>query len=78
MQLSLAGRQEYGLRHMTAEQLRYLGRQQVAYLKVGIRNDDKQVFMVFGADGMPLGGTDEFESAVEMAIENGLRFVNVH
>jgi len=62
---------------MTAEQLRYLGTQEVAYLKVG-RRDDKQVFMVFGADGIPLGGADELENAVEMVVENGLSFVTVH
>jgi hypothetical protein len=62
---------------MTAEQLRYLGRQEVAYLKVG-RRDHKLVFMVFGADGIPLGGADELENAVELAVENGLSFVTVH
>ena len=67
----------HALRHMTAQQLLYLGTRQVVYLKSGIR-DGEPAFMIFGADGTPLEVVDAIESAVEMVAENGLRFVAIH
>jgi hypothetical protein len=77
MQLDPAGSQEYRQRPMTAEQLRYLGIRQIAYLRVYMQND-KRIFMIVGADGIALGAADELENAMEMVLENGLGFVTVH
>ena len=65
------------LRRMTAEQLLHLGKRQVAYLKVGMR-DGELAFVVYGADGTALMIVDAVEAAVEMAVEHGLGFVTVH
>jgi hypothetical protein len=36
------------------------------------------LFVLYGADGMPLVTADDVETAVEMAAERGLNFVPVH
>jgi hypothetical protein len=65
------------LRHITAEQLLHLGTRQVVYLKSGLR-DGEPVFVVYGADGIPLVMVDNVATAVEMVTEHGLGFVTVH
>jgi hypothetical protein len=65
------------LRHMTAEQLLCLGMREVAYLRVGT-HDGAPLFVLCGADGMPLAMVDTFEGALETAAEFGLNFINVH
>jgi hypothetical protein len=65
------------LRQMTAEQLLHLGTRQIAYLRAGMC-DGELLFVLHGADGMPLLTADDAETAVEMASERGLGFVAVH
>lgn len=65
------------LRQMTSEQLLDLGMNQVVYLKSGVC-DGNVLFVLFGADGMPVIAADDVEAAVETAIEQGLSFVAVH
>jgi hypothetical protein len=65
------------LRHITAEQLRGLGKRQMVYLKSGKR-DGKQAFALYGADGTALLVVDDVEAAVEMVARHGLDFVAVH
>jgi hypothetical protein len=35
-------------------------------------------FVLFGADGAPLARTDAVETAMEMAAEQGLKFISIH
>lgn len=65
------------LRRMTSEQLLHLGMNQVVYLKSGVC-DGEMLFILFGADGMPVIAAHDVDSAVESAIEQGLSFVAVH
>jgi hypothetical protein len=65
------------LRHITAEQLRHLGTDQVVYLKAGTC-DGERAFAVFGADGTPLVIVDAVETAVMMVVQHGLDFVTLH
>jgi hypothetical protein len=65
------------LRRMTTEQLLHLGTRQIAYLRAGLC-DGELLFVLYGADGMPLLTADDAETAVEMASERGLGFVAVH
>lgn len=65
------------LRRMSAEQLLHLGRRQMVYLKAGLR-DGELLFVLYGADGVPLATADAVETAVEMACDRGLAFVSVH
>jgi hypothetical protein len=65
------------MRHITAEQLRHLGTDQVVYLKAGTC-DGEQAFAVFGADGTPLAVVDAVETAVMMVVQHGLDFVTLH
>ena len=65
------------LRQMTSEQLLDLGRNQVVYLKSGVC-DGEILFVLFGADGLPVIAADDVDVAVESAIEQGLSFVAVH
>ena len=65
------------LRQMTAEQLLQLGAHQVVYLRGGMC-DGEMLFVLYGADGLPLVTADDVETAVEMAAERGLNFVPVH
>lgn len=65
------------LRHITAEQLRHLGTDQVVYLKAGTCDGDR-AFAVFGADGTPLVIVDAVETAVMMVAQHGLDFVTFH
>ena len=65
------------LRRMTQEQLLELGLTYVAYLRAGLY-DGKELFAVYGADGIPIVVTDDLEAAIETATENGLNFVAVH
>jgi len=62
---------------MTAEQLLGLGAHQVVYLRAGTC-DGERLFVLFGADGMPLVTVDDIETAVEMATARGLEFIAVH
>ena len=65
------------LRQMTAEQLLCLGKRQVAYLKVGLR-EDGLVFVLCGADGGLIEMSDNIEEAAEMAARSGLELISVH
>jgi hypothetical protein len=65
------------LRQMTAEQLLALGVRQVAYLRTGTYEGER-LFVLYGADGMPLVTVDDIETAVEIAAEHSLEFVTVH
>jgi hypothetical protein len=65
------------LRQMTAEQLLSLGVDQVVYLRGGVC-DGEMRFVLFGADGAPLARTDAVEIAMEMAAEQGLKFIAIH
>jgi hypothetical protein len=65
------------LRQMTAEQLRHLGVHQVVYLRGGMSEGETH-FVLFGADGAPLARTDAVEAAVELAAEQGLKFISIH
>jgi hypothetical protein len=66
-----------GLRQMTTEQLLHLGERQVVYLRAGTC-DGEMRFVLFGADGTPLVQTDAVATAVEMAAEQGLKFISIH
>ena len=65
------------LRQMTTTQLLTLGVDQVVYLRGGMC-DGEMRFVLFGADGAPLVRTDAVEAAVEMATEQGLKFISIH
>ncbi len=65
------------LRKITAEQLLYLGTSQLVYLKSGMCNG-KQVFLLYGAHGIPLKMVDAADAAAVMAAERGLELVAVH
>ena len=65
------------LRQMTTEQLLNLGVDQVVCLRGGVC-DGEMRFVLFGADGAPLARTDAVEAAVEMATEQGLKFISIH
>ena len=65
------------LRQMTVEQLLHLGSFEVVYLRAGM-HDGEMVFVLHGADGVPLVAADDVETAVDVAISHGLEFVAVH
>jgi hypothetical protein len=75
--INAADRRTAALRRMTAEQLLHLGMRQVVYLKAG-RCGGEMLFVLYGADGMPLATADDAETAVAMAAEGGLQFITVH
>jgi hypothetical protein len=77
MRADAGDRRTAALRQMTAEQLLQLGAHQVVYLRGGMCDGD-MLFVLYGADGMPLVTADDVETAVEMAAERGLNFVPVH
>jgi hypothetical protein len=62
---------------MTVDQLLDLGTCQVAYLRAGTC-DGERLFVLYGADGVPLVTVDDVETVVEIAAEHGLAFVAVH
>jgi hypothetical protein len=65
------------LRQMTSEQLLHLGMNRIAYLKFGMC-DGNTLFMVYGADGIPIAVMGDVDAAVEAAAEHGLSFIAVH
>ncbi|PPQ33743.1 hypothetical protein [Rhodopila globiformis] len=65
------------LRQMTAEQLLQLGAHRVAYLK-GRQHDGEFLFVLYGADGLPVATADDIDEVAEMASEMGLSFIAVH
>ena len=65
------------LRQMTAEQLLQLGAHRVAYLK-GRQRDGEFLFVLYGADGMPVATADDINEVADMASELGLTFIAVH
>lgn len=65
------------LRQMTVDQLRGLGAQEVVYLRAGMC-DGERLFVLYGADGVPLVMVDDVETAVDIATEHGLKFIAVH
>jgi hypothetical protein len=65
------------LRQMTAEQLLYLGKRRVAYLK-GRPHDGGMIFLLYGADGEPITMADDIEEVADAANELGLSFIAVH
>ena len=70
-------RKTAALRQMTVEQLLHLGAFEVVYLRAGM-HDGEMLFVLHGADGVPLVATDDVETAVDVAIRHGLEFVAVH
>jgi hypothetical protein len=72
-----ADRQTAALRQMTVDQLLDLGTCQVVYLRAGTC-DGERLFVLYGADGLPLVTADDVETVVEIAAEHGLAFVSVH
>jgi hypothetical protein len=54
-----------------------LGTCQVVYLRAGTC-DGERLFVLYGADGVPLVTVDDIETVVEIAAEHGLAFVSVH
>ena len=72
-----ANRRTAALRQMTADELLDLGTRQVVYLRAGTCNGER-LFVLYGADGVPLVMVDEVETAVEIAAERGLKFIAVH
>jgi hypothetical protein len=62
---------------MTADQLRDLGTHQLVYLRAGMC-ESKRLLVLYGADGEPLTTADDVETAVEIAAEQGLKFISVH
>ena len=65
------------LRQMTADQLLGLGTHRIAYLRAGTY-DGERLFVLYGADGVPLAAVDDVDTAVELAAERGLNFIAVH
>jgi hypothetical protein len=72
-----ANKQTAALRRMTVDQLRDLGTCQVAYLRAGTC-DGERLFVLYGADGMPLVTVNDVETVVEIAAAQGLACVSVH
>jgi hypothetical protein len=72
-----ADRRTAALRQMTADQFLGLGMRQVVYLRAGTSNGER-LFVIHGADGVPLVMVDDVETAVEIAAEHGLKFIAVH
>lgn len=72
-----ASRAATALRGMSSEQFRHLGLNQVAYVRVRLRDGDL-FFLIHGADGVPVATVEDLEGAVEIAAEQGLDFVTVH
>ena len=70
-------RRTAALRHMTADQLRGLGTHQLVYLRAGMCEGER-LLVLYGADGEPLTTADDVETAVEIAAEQGLKFISVH
>jgi hypothetical protein len=70
-------RRSAALRQITTEQLLHLGTCQVVYLK-SHTCDGEMLFVLYGADGMPLARADDIETAVMQAADRGLEFVTVH
>jgi hypothetical protein len=77
MQVNSVNRITDALRHMTVEQLLYLGTRQVVYLRSGTQ-DGQHAFMIYGADGTPLEVVDALDVAMQLVAENGLHFVTIH
>lgn len=65
------------LRQMTADQLRGLGIQEFVYLRAGTC-DGERLFVLYGADGVPLMIVDDIETGEEIVAEHGLKFIAVH
>jgi hypothetical protein len=65
------------LRQMTVEQLLQLGAHRVAYLK-GRQHDGEFVFVLYGADGLPVAMADDIDEVAEVATDLGLSFIAVH
>ena len=70
-------RRSAALRQIPAEQLLGLGMHQVVYLRAGMP-DGGRLFVLYGADGVPLVTVDDVETAVEIAAAHGLEFIAVH
>ena len=66
-----------GLRDISAEQLLHLGVQRVVYLRSAIVHGER-VFVIYGADGVPVIAVDTVAAALETAAERGLDFIAVH
>ena len=77
MRIHTGDQKTAALRQMTVEQLLHLGSFEVVYLRAGM-HDGEMVFVLHGADGVPLVATDDVETAVDVAITHGLEFVAVH
>jgi hypothetical protein len=62
---------------MTVDQLLDLGCARWVYLRAGTC-DGERLFVLYGADGVPLTTVDDVETVMEIAAEHGLAFVSVH
>jgi hypothetical protein len=76
-QISAVWNRKTPLRQITAEQLRYLGAHQVAYVRIGAC-DGELGFLLFDADGTPLGIASTTDALVDAAAERGLSVVAIH
>jgi hypothetical protein len=65
------------LRQITTEQLRNLRAHPVAYARFGVY-DGQKGFLLFDADGTPLGIADTTDALFEAAAERGLAVVAIH
>jgi len=65
------------LRSMSAEQLLYHGLQRLVYLRAALVEGER-LFVIYGADGVPLAAADTVATAIEAAAECNLAFVAVH
>ena len=72
-----ADQQTAALRQMTVDQLLGLGTCQVVYLRAGTC-DGRRLFVLYGADGVPLVTADDVDIVMEIAGDHGLAFVSVH
>ena len=62
---------------ITVEQLRYLGKRQVVYLRAGTC-DGEMALLIYSADGTPIVMVEDLKTAMAMVAEQGLIIVAVH
>ena len=72
-----ADQQTAALRQMTVDQLLGLRDRPRWSTCEPFRCDGERLFVLYGADGVPLVTADDVETVVEIAAEHGLAFVSV-
>lgn len=65
------------LRQITTEQLRELGVHQMAYVRCA-SCDGERAFVLFDANGTPLGSAATTDAVCEAAAERGLTVIAIH